>query len=58
MNANILLESSIPKKHAAFAGNALIIAGPMPLKNAAGPSSFMSVAATSPKPLYMPSGAV
>jgi hypothetical protein len=44
--------------HAALAGNALIIAGPIPLNNALLPSSRINVLYTSITPVYLPSGAV
>ncbi len=52
INANIFLETSIPKKQAAFAGNARIKAGRMPLNSALGPSSLIKCLYTSKIPLY------
>lgn len=51
--------NSTPKKHAAFAGNALSMTGVTPAYNAFSPSSLYSFANTSLIPLgYIPSGAV
>lgn len=50
--------NSTPKKHAAFAGNALSITGVTPAYNAFSPSSLYNLANTSLTPLgYIPSGA-
>lgn len=53
------IQTSKPKKQAAFAGNALNITGTIPLYKASGPSRLINSRKTSRIPfLYVPSGAV